>query len=67
VTEKLFTYICCCRECGEELNRAEGVPESDKTFVVIGAPLMVGKCPKGCRSTFSDCNLRYVGEWMEEP
>ncbi len=60
------TYVLTCRDCGGELNRAIGVPESKKGRVVVGAPLMAGRCKTGCRSTFSDCNLNWVGAWYPD-
>lgn len=62
----LYTYVCTCKDCGTELNRAEHVPEAEQTHVAIAAPLMVGRCPNGCRSTWSDCNLRFDSEWIPE-
>ena len=62
----LWTAILKCRDCGTELNRAEHVPEEKKAQVDISAALMAGKCPKGCRATFSDCNINTTIDWKEE-
>ena len=61
-----WTGILKCKDCGAELNRAEHVPEGEKTRIAIAAPLVAGSCPNGCRSTFSDCNLNTTIEWVEE-
>ena len=62
---KKFTCIARCRVCGKELNRAVGVPESDKTTVAICAPF-AAMCEEKSHNTFSDLNLRFDLEWIEE-
>ncbi len=62
---KLWTAIMRCRECKTELNRAEHVPEHQKSRVAISAPLL-GLCPTESHNTFSDCNLNFDLEWLEE-
>lgn len=52
-----------CADCGEVLNTSAPMLEGDKFKASIAAPLVAGKCPKGCRSTFSDCNLNIVIDW----
>lgn len=64
---KRYTAVLTCHDCGHELNRAVGVPENERTQVAISSPLVAGRCPNGCRSTFSDCNLNYDLTWTEEP
>lgn len=66
MTDPTFTYVVKCRDCDTELNRAIGVPEHAKGQVTISAPLVAGKCPEGCRSTWSDCNLNWKGEWFPD-
>ena len=58
-----WTAILRCKDCGIELNRAEHVPEEEKSRVVISSALVAGPCPNGCRSTFSDCNINTTLEW----
>jgi len=62
--EKLWTGILSCSDCGQELNRAENVPDDEKHRVGMGSPLVAGKCPKGCRSTFSDMNMNTELRWV---
>ncbi len=64
MANELWDYVCTCRECGAELNRAVGIRADERTHVTIAAPLMVGSCPKGCRPTYSDCNTAFVSEWI---
>ena len=66
MSDPTFTYVLTCSDCGGELNRAIGVPESDKGRVIMGAPLMAGKCKTGCRSTLSDYNLNWDGTWYPD-
>jgi hypothetical protein len=51
---------CLCADCGEVLNSTRKMTAAEIhknwTLIVMGSPLNVGKCPKGCRSTYSDCN-----------
>ncbi len=61
-----FTAVLSCAECGTELNRAIGVPESKKGSVVISAPLVAGRCKNGCRSSGSDWNCNTKLEWVTE-
>lgn len=61
-----WTCIVRCADCGHELNRAEWVPEKGDLRIALGAPLMAGKCPKGCRATLSDCNMNINLDWSEE-
>lgn len=63
--EKHYTAICRCRECKTELNRADNVPESKKLQIIMSAPLVAGRCPQKCRSTFSDCNMNIEIDWQE--
>lgn len=65
MSDKLFTCIATCQVCGRELNRAQHVPERDKTQVVISAPLMC-ICPEKSHNTLSDCNIGVKLEWQEE-
>ena len=62
----LWTGIVRCKTCGTEINRAEHVPDEDKSRVGISAPIAAGLCPTKSHNTFSDCNLNYDIEWVEE-
>jgi len=63
MSERLWTGILSCHDCGHELNRAENVPESKKHIVSMRSPLVAFKCPNGCRSTFSDMNMNTNLKW----
>ena len=64
-TETLWTAIARCRVCGKEINRAEHVPESEKTRVGVAAPMMA-LCDVRHHNTGSDFNLAFDLEWMPE-
>jgi hypothetical protein len=64
---RLWKATLRCRECGTVLNTAEHVPEDRKVRVAMTAPFNCGRCPKGCRPTFSDLNLKTTLDWEEEP
>lgn len=65
MSEKLFSAIAKCGVCKAELNRAENVPESQKSRVEIGAP-MIAICDTSYHNTFSDLNLKVEIEWIEQ-
>ena len=50
-----------CKDCGHELNSTSEMTgaqiNANWATLAIGSALVAGKCPKGCRSTFSDCNI----------
>lgn len=56
-----FEVRLLCRDCGKKLNST--IPMSaeemyaDWTRLVFTAGFNAGKCPNGCRSTFSDLNI----------
>lgn len=66
MAESLWRAVLTCADCGQVLNTAEHVPESEKSQVTLFSGLAAGPCPKGCRSTFSDVNLNTRLEWQEE-
>lgn len=66
VPDGVFIIIVKCRDCGAELNRSNPLTAKDYTMAVILCPIMTGRCPNGCRATFSDCNLNTVDEWQRE-
>lgn len=69
----MYEVRLLCADCKQELNRTK--PLSGKElhdnwlFIVMGSPLMNNQCPKGCRSTFTDCNMNtkhqivYAGDY----
>jgi hypothetical protein len=67
--EKKYRLVVRCRECGEKLNETLTMTgeEMRKAWVRLWAsqPLVTGSCPKGCRATFSDCNLNTRDEIEE--
>src|SRR5881392_2288889 len=64
-TGTLWTLIARCQVCGEELNRATHVPESERSRVVIAAPLMA-ICDVRSHNTLTDCNIGVDLEWVSE-
>ena len=64
--ERLWIGTLTCADCGTVLNTTNPLPDSDKGKVAMTSPLMAGKCPKGCRSTFSDLNMNTKLEWKED-
>ena len=46
-----------CADCGHELNRTDPLTKYDAYIASMNARFNAGKCPNGCRSTFSDLNL----------
>jgi len=65
-SEPLWRATLHCADCGEVLNTAEHVPESEKSRVSMASPLVAGRCPKGCRSTLSDLNMNTRIVWTRE-
>lgn len=49
--------ILTCTDCGTELNRSHPFKPEEEGTIRLTSGLVAGKCPKGCRSTFSDLNL----------
>jgi hypothetical protein len=64
-SEKLLTCIATCEVCGQEIGRAEHVPERQKSIVMMSAPLNCF-CPIEEHNTYSDCNIGVQLEWKEE-
>ena len=62
---KIYTCIARCSTCKKELNRAENVPEDQKSKVIISAPL-IAVCDDKSHNTMSDLNLRIELEWLEQ-
>ena len=63
---RLWTCIARCQKCGEELNRAEHVPEAKKFHVEMTAPFNA-ICSVSGHSTYDDVNFCPELEWVEEP
>lgn len=66
MSEALWKATLKCHDCGTVLNTAEHVPESEKSRVSIFSGFAAGRCPKGCRSTFSDLNINTDLRWEKE-
>lgn len=62
---KTYTCIATCKRCGQELNRATGVPEDRRLQTILAAP-MVSICPVVEHNTYPDCNIGVRLEWVEE-
>lgn len=60
----LWTAILTCPDCGQEINRAEHVPDRERAKVSLSAAFML--CPVREHNTLSDLNLRGVLTWTEE-
>ena len=58
-----FVIVVLCRECKTELNRSKPITAKEYTQAVITAPINTKPCPKGCRATFSDCNMNTLHRW----
>lgn len=59
--------ILRCKDCRTELNRTVPFPDDEEGRVRVSSALAGGKCPKGCRSTFSDLNLNTELEIVQVP
>lgn len=65
MSESLWKATATCATCGEILNTAEHVPESQKFRVAMTAPIMA-TCKVWSHNTFKDLNLRVKLEWEKE-
>lgn len=63
--ETLWTCVATCTTCGHELNKAEHVPESKKSWLSVSAPLQARGCPNG-HDTLSDLNYNFDLKWTKE-
>lgn len=63
--EQLWNAKLLCHDCKALLNEAHNVPTSEKVLVITTSALVAGRCPNGCRSTFSDCNINTDIVWEE--
>jgi len=61
--DESLRYRCrlVCADCGGQLNVTSEFSKKELreawTHLCFSSGLVAGKCPKGCRSTFSDCNI----------
>ncbi len=61
--DESLRYRCrlVCADCGGQLNVTSELSKQELreawTHLCFSSGLVAGKCPKGCRSTFSDCNI----------
>jgi hypothetical protein len=63
VTAVKYMGIIRCADCGAELNRTVLIDEPEKGNLAFGSAFAAGKCPNGCRSTFSDLNINTTLHW----
>jgi hypothetical protein len=62
----LKILVLKCNDCGAELNRTIPLAgEQLERARSIGSVFAAGKCPNGCRSTFSDLNINTTIEEIE--
>jgi len=66
IPDGVFIIVVKCSDCGAELNRSKPLTKKEYTTAVLLCPIMTERCPNGCRSTFSDCNLNTYDEWWRE-
>lgn len=56
-----FKVVLRCRDCGKQLNETTEMTAKEVwqrwTQLVLTSGFNAGKCPEGCRSTFSDLNI----------
>lgn len=56
-----FKVLLRCRDCGKQLNETTDMSAKELwqkwTQLVLTSGFNAGKCPEGCRSTFSDLNI----------
>lgn len=61
VAESKFVARLTCADCGAQLNETVSMSGDELyrewTLIAISASFASGKCPKGCRATFSDLNI----------
>lgn len=59
--DKNYQVDLVCGDCGHPLNQSHPMAGSKLKErwgqMVISSALCAGSCPKGCRATFSDCNI----------
>lgn len=53
----LVILVLRCADCGQELNRTRPLTPDEAAFARVNSAMVAGRCPKGCRSTFSDLNI----------
>jgi hypothetical protein len=49
--------ILRCADCGQELNRTPPLTREEANTARVFSAMAAGRCPNGCRSTFSDLNI----------
>jgi len=59
--ERKYKVLLLCGDCGHQLNDTKEltgeVLRADWGMLVMTSGFNAGKCPKGCRATFSDLNI----------
>lgn len=46
-----------CADCGAELNRTPPLTDEQAAEARVFSAFAAGRCPNGCRSTFTDLNI----------
>lgn len=58
INECQFVMVLLCADCRTELNRTIQLSADELTKLnTLSSAFAAGKCPNGCRSTFSDLNI----------
>lgn len=61
IAEAKFKIVLRCGDCGKQLNETTEMTAQELwqrwTQLVLSSGFNAGKCPEGCRSTFSDLNI----------
>lgn len=56
-----YKAVLRCGSCGAVIDKTENKAAKeliDNHFMIAMTSVFAGSCPKGCRPTFSDCNMR---------
>ena len=60
-SDELYKLVLLCNDCGKQLNETSEMSGKEIknlwTDMVLASGLVTGKCPNGCRSTYSDLNI----------
>lgn len=61
IEDRKFKMLLLCADCRAEMNSTTEMTarevEDEWMKLALGSALVAGRCPKGCRATFSDCNI----------
>ena len=59
--DMMYKAVLRCSSCGAAINETENKTAKelvDNHIMISMTSVFAGDCPKGCRPTFSDCNMR---------